>query len=269
MSIPQKNRAPLDPILVQWRRRIFVSTWLCYAGLYFCRKPFYVAKGQLGETFGWDASFLGLLGTVYLITYTLGQFIAGFAGTIWGPRLILLVGMTLSIFSNIVFGFTDSAITFALFMGLNGLAQSTGWANTVGNMANWYRKSERGKVMGVWATCYQVGGVLGSGLAALILGIYGFQYSFLSGSVVLFAVMIFFVFNQKNNPEDIGLSLEQKEDDGGNEKSQSKSKAVNPFSLEALGWNKKVVTTITLVGVFYFFVKFIRYALWSWVPFLL
>ena len=23
-----------------WRYRVFASTWLCYAGLYFCRKPF-------------------------------------------------------------------------------------------------------------------------------------------------------------------------------------------------------------------------------------
>ena len=75
-----------------------------------------------------------------------------------------------SVISNIVFGFSDSAITFAIFMGLNGLAQSVGWGNTVGSMATWFHQDERGRVMGFWATCYQVGGVFGSGLAALVLG---------------------------------------------------------------------------------------------------
>lgn len=250
-----------------WRYRIFAATWLCYAGLYFCRKPFYVAKADLGEAFGWDASLLGLLGTVYLITYTLGQFIAGVAGTLWGPRLVLLVGMGGSVLANLAFGLTDSAITFAIFMGLNGLAQSVGWGNTVGSMATWFHRDERGRVMGLWATCYQVGGVFASGLAALILGLYGFEYSFFAGSLVLFLVMILFLFNHRNRPEDVGLSFP-----GGAEELRAEV-GDGPTSVKGhfqqLGWDRNVIATITIVGTFYFFVKFIRYALWSWVPFLL
>jgi len=253
--------------LKYWRYRIFAATWLCYAGLYFCRKPFYVAKADLGDAFGWDASLLGFLGTVYLIAYTVGQFIGGVAGTVWGPRLVLLLGMGGSVLSNIVFGFSDSAITFGVFMGVNGLAQSVGWGNTVGSMATWFRKDERGRVMGIWATCYQFGGVLGAGLAALVLGVAGFQYSFLTGSLVLFAVMIFFAFNHRNKPEDVGLSLPKDEE----APSTTKPSAIHPVRgpLGRLGWDRKVVATIAIVGTFYFFVKFIRYALWSWVPFLL
>jgi len=36
-----------------------------------------------------------------------------------------------------------------------------------------------------------------------------------------------------------------------------------------LGWSSAIWANILLVGGFYFFVKFIRYALWSWTPFLL
>jgi len=261
------STAPEDRVRLRyWRYRIFAATWLCYAGLYFCRKPFYVAKADIATAFGWDASLLGFLGTIYLITYTLGQFIAGVAGTVWGPRLVLLVGMGGSVLSNMVFGFSDSAITFGIFMGLNGLAQSVGWGNTVGSMATWFRKDERGRVMGFWATCYQFGGVFGSGLAALVLGVAGFQYSFFTGSMVLFAVMIFFVFNHHNKPEDVGLSFPSGEEDPP-AVAQGTSAARGAF--QRLGWDRKVVATILIVGTFYFFVKFIRYALWSWVPFLL
>jgi MFS transporter, OPA family, sugar phosphate sensor protein UhpC len=267
------DETPLDPKLRAWRYRIFASTWLCYAGLYFCRKPFYVAKADLGEALGWDASFLGLLGTVYLVTYTLGQFIAGVAGSVWGPRIVLMIGMGGSVVANLVFGWTDSALTFAAFMGLNGFAQAVGWSNTVGNMARWFRRGERGRVMGIWATCYQVGGVLGAGLAAFVLGVAGYQHSFVVGSAVLLGVMWFFAFNQRNQPEDVGLSIAEGEQEGDQKGGvQGSLFAAGDTWAERfsnLGWDQKVIKTILLVGVFYFFVKFIRYALWSWVPFLL
>jgi sugar phosphate permease len=264
---PLALTTPEDRVRLRyWRYRIFAATWLCYAGFYFCRKPFYVAKDALSTTFGWDASLLGLIGTIYLIAYTVGQFIAGVAGTLWGPRLVLLVGMGASVASNIVFGFSDSAITFGIFMGLNGLAQSVGWGNTVGSMATWFRKEERGRVMGLWATCYQFGGVFGTALAALILKVAGFQYSFFTGSLVLFAVMIFFVFNHHNKPEDVGLSFPSGEEDP---PVVAQGTSAARGALQRLGWDRKVVATIAIVGTYYFFGKFIRYAIWSWVPFLL
>jgi OPA family sugar phosphate sensor protein UhpC-like MFS transporter len=254
--------------LNSWRYRIFASTWLCYAGLYFCRKPFSVVKADLGDAYSWDASMLALIGTVYLLTYAVGQFIAGVAGTALGPRLVLLIGMGGSIFANIVFGFSDSAITFAIFMGVLGFAQSTGWGNTVGSMATWFRKDERGRVMGLWATCYQVGGVVSVLLASKILGTYGFQYTFFAGSFVLLIVMIFFAFNHRNKPEDVGLTIAHDV-----EELLPTSEMRSTFSVkerfQRLGWGARTITTIGIVGTFYFFVKFIRYAIWSWVPFLL
>ncbi len=237
-----------------WRARIFASTWLCYAGFYFCRKPFYIVKSELGESFGWDAAALGLIGSVYLIAYTIGQFVAGWSGNKFGPRNILMGGMATSILCGIAFGTTNSLGTFVGFMALNGFAQATGWAGTVGTMGNWFRRHERGTVMGFWATCYQWGGVFANGLAAWALGALGFKYSFFAGSLVLLFVLIFFFFNQRNQPEDVGLELNdaKEEDDGGDG-----------------SWSRSVITTVLLVGVFYFFVKFIRYALWSWVPFFL
>ena len=267
--------APLDPQLKQWRYRIFASTWLCYVGFYFCRKPFYIVKSDLGDAAGWDASALGLIGSAYLIAYTVGQFVAGWSGTKFGPRRVLLLGMALSIGCNVAFGMTNNAVTFAAFMALNGLAQATGWSNTVGTMGNWFRRRERGTVMGFWATCFQWGGVFANGMAAWVLGRMGFQYSFFAGSLVLLAIMVFFVFNQRDKPEDVGLSLPEDEDededgDGDGDGDEGEGGAGDSASGESSGaWSRQVIHTVLLVGLFYFFVKFIRYALWSWVPYFL
>jgi sugar phosphate permease len=227
-------------------------------------------KDDLAESYGWDAGFLGQLGAAYLIAYTVGQFVSGLAGTRYGARVVLLVGMAVTVASNFAFGLTDSASAFLVFMVLNGLAQSTGWGNTVGVMGNWFRKEERGRVMGLWATCFQVGGVLGSGLAAFMLGIAGFKYSFFAGSVVTLAVLGFFAWAQRNRPEDVGLSLGEQGEEGARlDNSILAEGATWGQRWKSLGWDRTVIQAVLMVGCFYFFVKFIRYMLWSWVPFLL
>ena len=197
--------AVLPPALVTWRWRIFASTWLCYAGYYFCRKPFYIAKSAIGHELSFDATALGVVGSVYLVAYTFGQFASGALGNRLGPRFLLLLGMTVSIAANIGFGLSNSFESFVVLMALNGLVQATGWSGGVGTMANWFRRSERGTVMGFWATNFQAGGVLANTLAAWVLGKWGFRYSFFTGALVLLCVQVFFVFNQRNRPEDLGL----------------------------------------------------------------
>lgn len=247
--------AALTPELVRWRWRIFASTWLCYAGLYFCRKPFYIAKSALGHELQFDATALGLVGSVYLVAYTLGQFASGAFGARLGPRAVLLTGMGLSVAANVGFGFANSLGTFVVLMALNGLVQATGWSNTVGTMANWFRRSERGTVMGFWATNFQVGGVAANTLAAWALGKWGFRYSFFTGAVVLLAVQAFFAFNQRNKPQDLGLP--------------GVDDPLEPEHAATDGLSRAAWTNVLLVGGFYFFVKFIRYSLWSWAPFFL
>ena len=102
----------------------------------------------------------------------------GWARSKWGPRILLLFGMAVSIAVNFLFGITNSWTTFSLLMMINGFAQSTGWSNNVAAMAPWFSRKERGTVMGFWATNYQIGGVLASGLAAWVLARWDIQWSF-------------------------------------------------------------------------------------------
>lgn len=256
----QEGDAALARHTKVWRVRVFAATWLSYAGFYFTRKPFSIVKKDLGDANAWDAEVLGYLGAVYLVAYTVGQFVGGAAGSRWGPRYVLLVGTLLTMGANAAFGVTNNLGMFALLMALNGLAQATGWSNNVGTMGRWFRREERGKVMGVWATNYQVGGVLANTLAAWILGTtFGFRYAFFAGSVVLLGVLIFYVFNQRDRPEDVGLPpvVSEEEEEGGGGSGGASEGA------------RGVVFNIILIGMFYFFVKFIRYSLWSWAPYLL
>lgn len=254
MSTPE-----LTPAQRTWRVRVFTATWLSYFGLYFCRKPFYITKASLEDSLGWDAEALGLVGTAYLVSYALGQFLSGFLGDRLGPRVVLLVGMAVSLGANAAFGMTNSLGLFTAFMALNGLAQATGWSNNVGTMANWFRREERGTVMGFWATNFQAGGVAANALAAFTLGRLGYEWSYFTGSLVLVGVWVYFLFNQRTHPRELGLPSINPED----------STPATPGQPQPSHWTAAVVTNVLLVGGFYFFAKFIRYALWSWTPYLL
>jgi sugar phosphate permease len=238
-----------------WRRKIFLSTALTYAGYYFGRKTFYVCKAALGKALDLDAAGLGWLGSAFLASYALGQFAAGSAGTRWGARRLVLVGMAVSIACNLGMGWSASWQILAFWLLLNGIAQATGWPGTVATMSQWFARKERGTVMGFWSTGYQLGAGLSTTLAAYVLGKAGFPAAFAAGAGVLGAAMLVFFLWQRNSPRDVGLPEVDEEE-------ISSGGAAEP-------WTKRSVQAVALLGCFYFFAKFIRYALWSWVPFML
>ena len=128
---------------------------------------------------------LGYIGFAYLLCYTIGQFTSVASGRLLGARNLLLVGMAASVVTNVVFGFAANVWTIMAFMAINGFAQATGWPSVVGIMANWTTRAERGTIMGVWATCYQFGGVAATAWAAYWLAQQGWRGSFFAASTVL------------------------------------------------------------------------------------
>lgn len=257
----------LDRAYRPWQIRIFLATWLSYAGYYFCRKPFYVVKADMAAALGLSTLQLAHLGTAYLAAYAVGQFSSAYFGRRLGPKLLLVGGMAISIASNFVFGITNSFWTVMLFLAVNGLAQGTGWPGCIGSLAYWFRRKQRGGVLGVWSTCYSIGSLVSTWFAAYMLGRAGWRWSYFGSAMVLLVVWAIVVFLHPNRPEAVGLA--PLGEDGEEETSQAgTSLEVQPES-ESLGWSRDVVINIVIMGVIYFAIKFLRYALWSWAPFFL
>ena len=72
------------------------------------------------------------------------------------------------------------------------MVQAAGWPGTVGGVAEWLRKKERGTVMGIWSTNYLVGNIMvktmGGALLAHFSVLYGAHID-VQGSPVLFFVL--------------------------------------------------------------------------------
>ena len=159
----------LDRESRRWRYRIFAVSWLAYAGFYLCRKNFSIAMPLLNQDLGFTKDNFAMILFFYSLFYAMGQFYNGFLSDKFGPRLIVGIGLFLSILANIFMGFGTALFIFALLFCVNGTGQSTGWSGTVKNMAPWFRRKERGVVMSWWSTCYVVGAVAATTLATFVV----------------------------------------------------------------------------------------------------
>lgn len=246
-----------------WRRRILISTYVGYGGYYLTRKAFTICKTSIAKDLNWELGDTAHIWTAFLVAYMIGMFISSFIGRRWGPRVLLLGGLGLSLIFNIVFGFTNSFATFLVFMFFNGLVQATGWPGSVGGVSQWLRPSERGTIMGIWSTNYLFGNMLVKSLGGYLLSAYGWRWSFWGCTLITFGVWWLLYFWQRNRPEDVGLAPIL-------EPTDPKSRAVNASQADRVSFGEyaRLATNpiILAMGASYFCIKFLRYALDSWLP---
>jgi sugar phosphate permease len=256
-------------LLRRYRMQLFTATWLSYAGFYLCRKVYAVVKHALKLEFGFNDEQIALPWTIYLICYMLGQFLAAWLGRRMQSRRVLAWGMTVAAASNIGLGWlvdshhASELLWICVLMGIHGVAQATGWPHNVALFANWTHRSERGTLFGIWGTCYQLGAVAGKGLAGFLLGWLGLAWSFYGSSIVFFVITAAFVLLAKERPQSVGLSLEDSAEPDAPAPAAAASTAAGAAAREA-PLPPGFVRAIVAMGLIYFGMKFLRYALDSW-----
>jgi len=261
------SASPLPPLSREqslWRWKILIATYCSYTGYYLCRKAYSICKKSIGEEFSLNATELAHIWTAFLVAYMAGQFLNGLLGRKLGPRLLLLLGMAISLGCNVVFGFSNNYGTFIGFMILNGLAQASGWPGNVGGIAHWIRQEERGWIMGVWSTNYLAGNLLVKMVAGFMLGWLGWRSAFWACSAGMGLIWLLFYALHRNRPEDAGLEPIVTRDETAGEAAEARDRPPLAGFLRVLG-----NPTIVLIGLTYFSLKFLRYSLDSWLPFFL
>jgi sugar phosphate permease len=257
---------PLTAAHRAWRVKVFASTYLSYVAYYFCRRPWSAAKNSIlaEHADAWTQTTIGNIYAAYLFAYALGQFLASGMGTKLGPRVNVLLGMAVSLVATLAMGVSGDPYVLGGVMAVNGLAQATGWSGNVGTMASWFHKHERGRVIGVWSTNFNIGALVAGWTMAGVLDLAGWRWCFYTGAAVMAAVWVLFFAFQRNRPEDVGLLPI---DDPVTRVDEALTPDPPPTGF--LGLDRGQWANLMLVAGFYFFIKFIRYAIWSWAPYFL
>lgn len=248
MATPSYDRARMR----RWRVLMFFSTWLTYAGFYLTRKNYSVAQPAFMAELSWGKDEVGVIITAYLTIYACGQFVNGYLGDRLGPRIMIGFGFLLTALMSLLLGFQSTILMMAILYGVNGYAQSIGWPSVTKAMTNWTPIDQRGRVMGIWGTNYQVGDAAGTALAATILGWLGWRYSFWIPAGISLLLGAVIVTTMRNHPADV-FGDEVHVDDAPHPAPRSR----RPLR-EVL--NGRVLT----LALSYFCLKFVRYTFLFW-----
>ena len=262
----------------RWRYRIFALTWLAYAGFYLCRKNFSVLMPLMSEDLGYTRLQFAAVISFYSLLYALGQFVNGISADRFGPRLVVGVGLLVSVVSNLLMGFATSLMMFMVLAACNGAAQSTGWPGLVKNMAGWFRHRERGVVMAWWTTNYVLGGSFATIFATYwavqsgFLADWGWRRGFWVPAIFLLPIWGSYVLLVRNSPADAGIE-DILEPDAGHETGQAGQGSAHsgreePRHVDTAAILRRVLAepAVWVIAIMYFFLKMTRYAFLFWLP---
>ncbi|MGC5702040.1 MFS transporter [Pseudomonas sp. NFXW11] len=252
--------------LKSWRVQIFAITWIAYAAFYFTRKAFSVAKLGIADDpdFTLDKMAMANLDALYLAAYAVGQFTWGIFADRFGPRVVVLGGLLISAAAALVMGSFATLPVFATCMLVQGLAQSTGWSGLCKNIGSFFPARQRGRVLGLWSSCYAFGGLVASPFAGwwayTLVGTWHAAF-YSSAAVVALTAVLFFIY-QRDTPQDVGLPAVD-----GELADDADQRAVG---LGASVWGplREILRnrTVLVLGLAYFLLKPARYAILLWGP---
>ncbi len=252
--------APASPAL-RPRAAAYGLTWLSYGSYYLGRKGLPVAKATLEAALGKSALYG--VETAYLAAYAVGLYGSGWFGDRVGARRLVASGMILSAAACFAFGASGTGAVFVAVWLVNGYAQSTGWPGNIKAMAEWTPPERRGAVMGIWSTCYQVGGIVATSAAVRFLKAWGRPWAFHGPALIMGAVGVLVLLFLRRGPlasPPAAPTAPTETAPAGEAASTALSAARRRLLRSPLIWS---------YGVAYFCLKLIRYSLLFWAPYYL
>ncbi|WP_299492410.1 MFS transporter [uncultured Shewanella sp.] len=188
-----------------WRLHLMFTMYIGYAVFYFTRKSFNFVMPAMVADLGLDKSDIGVLGTLFYLTYGCSKFVSGIMSDRANPRYFMGIGLIATGVINILFGLSSSIMVFASLWVLNAFFQGWGWPPCSKLLTTWYSRSERGFWWSIWNTSHNVGGAI----IPLLVGILTLHFSWRMGMIVpgicAIVVGLFLCWRLRDKPQTLGL----------------------------------------------------------------
>lgn len=212
------------------------TVWVTYGAFYLCRVNIGPARVEIEHAFAIDTLQMGLVLGSLKIGYAIGQLVNGQLAERFGAKRILLVGMIGSVAACVLFAnaawlatalgpilpglahvvsaatsllpttsnVTPVAALLTVLWFANGYFQAGGWPPSVKIMSNWFAPRERGRLMGILGTSYQIGSAFTILAAGALITIFhdDFRAAFLVPACLLLVAAVHAALRLRERPED-------------------------------------------------------------------
>jgi len=246
-----------------WQRCMLLLTMMCYLFYYTGRQTFGFAMPGIEAELGIDKESLGWISAVLLWSYAIGQAINGNLADKFGGRRMMSAGAILSTMLNWMTSFGTSFVSLIIPWGLNGYAQSMGWAPGSRVISNWWASESRGKAYGFYVFAAGLSSVLTfvSSMVILEMG-FDWRWIFRLPVIALLLAGVLYYLLARDRPQELGLlPLEEEQRPDSDEISVETNFSSWQRYRNVLG-NKRFLLAAIAIG----FQNAARYGLLFWVP---
>lgn len=221
-------------------------------------------------------ALLGDIDVAFLGVYAIGMYFSGHLGDRLNLRIFLTVGMVGTGLFTSLYGVSYWANIHIFYYFLvdqmfAGLFQSTGWPSVVAVVGNWFGKSKRGLIMGIWNAHTSVGNIAGSVIASVLLA-YGWGWSFVvPGLMIAFVGLVVFLLLPVS-PESVGAVAEEDQvhspRKNGEEVTEPLLQSDTEVKKKAIGFIEAwKIPGVAPFALCLFFAKLVAYTFLYWLPF--
>ena len=205
---PHIPRLPNDQVRKLYPRlrwQILESTFIGYAIFYLVRNNLPVVSREIAQSLHYTKGQVGDLLAITAITYGFGKFLMGAWSDRSNPRYFMPLGLLLTALCNFAFAGVSNYPMHLFLWGLNGLAQSMGWAPCGRSLGHWYSIGERGTKFAFWNVAQNLGGGITGLVVAYSTVALGWRSAFYVPGILAVLCAIYLVWRLRDTPQSVGL----------------------------------------------------------------
>ncbi len=154
----------------------------------------------------------GFIGTTFFFTYGIGQFISGFLGDRFSPKILVFIGVFISSLTNFFMAFSDNYIVMAIFWAINGLFQSFIWSPMIRFIVDYLDDRIKTKACVYLNLSVPIGTMLTYLITGSIIAIKSYKVVFIVSSITLFVISVMWLISYsaiEKNAKNKGIPYEK------------------------------------------------------------
>ncbi|MBD5196464.1 MAG: MFS transporter [Bacteroides sp.] len=192
------------------RLATFISATCGYALYYVCRLSMNIVRKPIVDDGLFTETELGIIGSCLFFVYAVGKMANGFLADRCNARRFMATGLLLTAIVNLILGFTNMFLVFAVLWGLNGWFQSMGAPAGVVSLNRWYDNKDRGTYYGFWSASHNIGEAITFITVAALVGFAGWRWGMIGAGLVGLVGFVMLLMFMRDTPQSMGFMLAEK-----------------------------------------------------------